>query len=73
MMQEQVEQVRAETKAVRQSVERAERMLEGLAQSENRQNQGVLDVKDEEPKRKNRVESSDKRVWEILHQETGHV
>ena len=73
MMQEQVEQVRAETKAVRESVQRAEWMLKGLAQGESRQHQGALDVKNDAPKKKNRVENSDKTVWEILHREVGHV
>ena len=76
MMQEQVEKVRAETKAVQESIGRAEAILNGVGKGD--QVEVRLSVMDEdglyaERKRKKRREGADKRVWEILEKEVGNL
>lgn len=75
MMEEQVEKVRAETKAVRESVGRARGVLEGLGREEG---VGGLDAGRrhgalEEERKWRRKQDSDRRVWEVLEREVGGI
>ncbi len=75
MMEEQVEKVRAETKAVRESVARAREFIEGLGKEEV---EGVMDVgrnygtQKEEGKQRRRQDSN-KKLWEVLEREVGRI
>lgn len=75
MMEEQVAKVRAETKAVRESVGRAREVLEGLGKEEGG---GGLDAGGRYGARKEergwrRKRDSDRRVWEVLEREVGRI
>jgi hypothetical protein len=75
MMEEQVESVRAETKAVRESVGRARDFLENLGKEEG---MGSLDVGrqrglQKEERKRRRKQDSDKGVWEVLEREVGRI
>lgn len=76
MMEQQVEKVRAETKAVRESMGRAREVIEGIGKgeaSEGQTNSAVsLDARGGE-KRRRRREGGDKRVWEVLEREVGRL
>ncbi len=75
MMQEQVEKVRAETKDVRDSVQKAGGMLEELGkgqESEGLTGRGEQDETYPERRRKKRREAAERRVWEVLGKEVGH-
>ena len=71
MMEEQVEKVRTETRAVQESVERAREVLEGLgkvnADAELVDKGASREVQRDQKKR--RRENLDRRVWEVLKQE----
>lgn len=75
MMEEQVDKVRAETKAVQKSVGRAREVIEGLMKEEG---VGAL-VTDEahgiqkEERKRRRKQDSDRRVWEVLEKEVGRI
>ncbi len=74
MMQEQVEKVRAETKDVRDSVQRAGEMLEGLGKGQESEGGIIVGDQDElypERRKKKRREAADRRVWEALERELG--
>ncbi len=74
MMQEQVEKVRAETKDVRDSVQRAGEMLEGVGKGRDSEGRMVTGDQDEmypERKRRKREEAAERRVWEVLDKEVG--
>jgi len=74
MMQEQVERVRAETRDVRDSVQRAEEMLEGLGKGQESgglTGSGDQDEMYPERRRKKRREAAERRVWEVLEEEVG--
>jgi len=75
MMQEQVEKVRAETRDVRDSVQRAGEVLEGLGKGQESEGRMVTGDQDEmypERKRRKRKEAAERRVWEVLEKEVGH-
>ncbi len=75
MMQEQVEKVRAETRDVRESVQKAGEMLEELGkgqESEGLTGRGDQDEMYPERKRKKRKEAAERRVWEVLEKEVEH-
>lgn len=75
MMEEQVEKVRAETKAVRESVARAREFIEGLGKEEV---EGAMDVgrnygTQKEEGRRRRRQDSNKKLWEVLEREVGRM
>ncbi|KAL6714420.1 Mediator of RNA polymerase II transcription subunit 7 [Lecanora helva] len=72
MMEEQVEKVRGETKAVRESMERANDVLDKLRREEG--HSSLLETTKHESARnrkKRRKEDTEKRVWEVLEKEVG--
>lgn len=74
MMEEQIEKVRGETKAVRESVGRAREVVEGLGKSREEVS-GVKEISGEEGQDvgRRKVESKEKRVWEVLEREVGRI
>ncbi len=73
MMEEQLETVRGETRSVRESVERAKGVMEGLGKQDPEQDR-MADRKDAEGnRRKTMEERKTKRIWEILEREVGSV
>ena len=75
MMQEQVEKVRAETKAVRESMERAREVVDRIGNGQSDVDQVKIASEREVPrdKIKKSRESANKRMWEILENEVGKV
>ena len=73
MMEEQLATVRGETKSVRESVERARGVMEGLGKQE-RDGDGIAERKDtEKDRRKKMEERKTKRIWEVLEREVGSI
>lgn len=75
MMEQQIEKVRGETKAVQESVGRAREVIEGLEKEEKTQDLDtgrVREVPKEERKRKRR-QGEEIRVWEVLEREVGRI
>lgn len=73
MMEEQLATVRGETKSVRESVERAKGVMEGLGRQE-RDGNGMGDGKGaEKDRRKKMEERKTKRLWEVLEREVGSI
>lgn len=75
MMEQQIERVKGETKAVRESVGRARQVVEGLAKEEL---MGGLDSEklegmQKEEGRRRRNQDVDKRIWEVLETEVGRI
>ena len=76
MMQEQVEKVRAETKAVRESMERAREVVDGIGREDRTEEERMKVDKDEafaERRKKKRREVNDRKVWEVLEREVGRL
>ena len=73
MMEEQLETVRGETRSVKDSVERARGVMQGLEKQAQDQDR-MADGKDAESnRRKNMEERKTRRIWEILEREVGSV
>ena len=73
MMEEQLGTVRGETKSVKESVERARGVMEGLGKGEQ-DGDGVGDGEGREKDRRKRVEErKTKRLWEVLEREVGSI
>lgn len=73
MMEEQLSTVRRETRSVRESVERARGVMEGLGKQEL-DGDGMGDGKDAEKERRKKMEArKTKRIWEVLEREVGNI
>lgn len=73
MMEEQLGTVRGETRSVRESVERARGVMEGLGKQEQ-EGDRMADGKDaEKDRRKKMEERKTKRIWEVLEREVGSI
>ena len=73
MMEEQLSTVRGETRSVKESVERARGVIEGLGKQEL-DGDRMADGKDaEKDRRKKMEERKTKRLWEVLEREVGSI
>lgn len=73
MMEEQLETVRAETRSVRESVERARGVMEGLGKQDQDEDRLTDGKGAEGNRRKTTEERKSKRIWEVLEREVGSV
>lgn len=71
MMEEQIEKVRGETRAVRESVGSAREVVEGLG----RGGEGVEDVGGRVGKDggKRQMNTGERRIWELLDRDVGRI
>lgn len=71
MMEEQIEKVRGETRAVRESVGSAREVVEGLG----RDGEGVEDVGGRVGKDggKRQMNTGERRIWELLDRDVGRI
>ena len=73
MMEEQLEMVRGETRSVRESVERARGVMEGLGKQDQDEDR-MADRKGAEGNRRKKMEEKKtKRIWEVLERDVGSV
>ena len=73
MMEEQLEMVRGETRSVRESVERARGVMEGLGKQDQDEDR-MADRKGAEGNRRKKMEErKTKRIWEVLERDVGSV
>ena len=71
-----MEKVRAETKAVRESMERAREVVDGIGRGDRTEEERMKVDKDEafaERRKKKRREVNDRKVWEVLERDVGRL